>query len=302
MLPVLIWSIPIACCVLLLLWRLALRGPADPSDHEGASFFERFGRALERDGVEVMGLGEDGRHVVVRMDRQELLIPLSETFLLGKAFPAGLQHAVEHIVNELALSLASLEDYHFDEALCYVQPQVRSHRWVRDNSPALGEGRILTRPICGDLVECSVIDEPGAMVFVTEGHLRVWGCSADCIANFALGNLKALAADEGGLPLPEGREPVLLRTGDGYAAARLLLAFEESLRPRIEQYVFAVPDRDTLVACRADGDLDRLAEDVWAEYGLSEHPVSKNLFRVSGKRLLTLDGPAPRPIEHAPTS
>jgi uncharacterized protein YtpQ (UPF0354 family) len=260
---------------------------------EARSFFERLQQVLIRQhpGVDLVGITSEGFGAVLRVERQELAVPLGEVFLRERAFPDAFPKTVDRLVTEIRDHLATIHDLPFDEAIPKILPQIRPQEWVRASSPAFGPGRLVTTPLLNDLLTCYVLDEPGSMVFVTHGHLDEWGCKSEYIANLALTNLKRLAETEGGLPVPAAadREPCVLHTGDGYDAARMLLATDPCSVDDVQGLVFAIPDRDTLVVARTGSGLGRLMAEVGAEYEQSAHRISPRLFEIADGSL--------RPVE-----
>ena len=301
--PLLIW-----CCVAgLLSWtlsKLLKRAHYKGLPPEAAEFFERLEGSLKQHHPEVAIVGPtpEGFGAVFRVDRQELAVPLGELFLRSRAFPSAFDEQVGRYIRELRDHLVAIDDLPFDEVVARVLPQIRSAEWIRANSPAFGPGRVLVEPLVDDLVCALVIDEPDAMTFVTEGHLDAWGCGERNLRNLALGNLKLLAEEEGGIPVPAvgEAEPKVLHTGDGYDAARVLLA-PETLEG-VEGLVFGIPDRDTLVVGRRDSNLSRLMGAVEGEFKESEHPISAGLFAVEGGELRSLMQPEGPSVDDVPSA
>jgi uncharacterized protein YtpQ (UPF0354 family) len=286
----------------LAVWLLARRDHTESSRDRAASFVERFRKAAEAGpgAVEVVGISRGGTEIVVRIDSQEMTLPLTEVFHLEQRFPANFSDTVALLVQELSDQLASPSDYLFDEALTFVMPQIRSRQWVRENSPAMGPGKVLTEDLTDELVACFVLDERDAIVFVTEGHLAAWGCGLQSIASFARSNLAKIVANERlALPGPGETEPKVLHLEDGYTAARLLVLLKDRAH-ELGGLVFAIPDRDTLVIARADSDLDRLAHEVRQEHEASHRPISPEIFRVRDGALVAHSSRTPVPVISAP--
>lgn len=273
--------------------RFLKRAPYHRVPPDAKRFFLRLEEELKErhPGVQLVGLTSEGFGAVLRVERQEIPVPLGEVFLRERAFPSAFPHTVDRLVNEVRAYLAAVDDLPFDEAVQAVLPQVRSMEWVRHNSPAFGPGRILTTPLLDDLATLYVIDEPGSMVFVTEGHLEAWGTRGDFIENIAKSNLRRLAEEAGSFPIPDAGEdePCVLHTGDGYDAARILLAMDESRVDDVKGLVFGIPDRDTLVVGRKDSDLVSLMGEVGDEFGRGDHPISPRLFEVGDRALQPVD-------------
>jgi len=295
MAPFILWLAAGLILVGLVVWLLATRDPNESLRDEAASFVERFRKAAEAtpDSVEVVGVSRGGTEIVVRIDSQEMVLPLTEVFHLEQRFPSNFPETVALLVQELSDQLASPSDYLFDEALTFVMPQIRSRAWVREHSPALGPGKILSEDLTDELVACFVLDERDAIVFVTEGHLAAWGCGIQSISSFARSNLARIVGNERlALPAPGETEPKVLHLDDGYTAARLLVLIRER-SSELGGLVFAIPDRDTLVISRAECDLERLASEVRQEYETSQRPISPELFRVRDGALVPARTPAP---------
>jgi uncharacterized protein YtpQ (UPF0354 family) len=167
-------------------------------------------------------------------------------------------------------------------------PQLRPVHWIREQAPALGPGSLVSRPFLADLAVCYVIDEPAAMTFVTQAHLRHWGQTLERIDELALANLRRSLRDDPSPATPNGI--ALQSRGDGYDATRLLLqadAMDPDLAPAM---CFAVPQRDALWMAPATDtrSLNELMARVREEHRQSEHPVSSQLFRLTAAGWQTL--------------
>jgi hypothetical protein len=134
-----------------------------------------------------------------------------------------------------------------------------------------------------------VIDDPWCMTFVCRQHLRRWGRDEEDLFHLATQNLHALARARLPLPGPEDDEGVLLRTGDGFDAARVLL-----LDPRqSEGLLVAMPERDVLWVGREDGtDLGALMRLNERQASAAEHPLSRSLYRIRDGRLVDVTAAA----------
>ncbi|HMQ23135.1 MAG TPA: hypothetical protein PKE00_11635 [Planctomycetota bacterium] len=268
--------------------RVFRRAPYHGVPDEALRFYERLIVELAKGHpeIEVIGPTREGFGAVLRVERQELAVPMGEVFLREKAFPDSFPATVERLVRELRDHLASIEDLLFDEAIDLVLPQIRAEEWIRGNSPAFGPGALVRRELFEGLDLCFVIDEGDSMVFVTEGHLRAWGIDAIALENLSMTNLRRLAASDGGLPVLQSEDAVALtvESGDGYDAARVLLALDRSVED-VESLVFAMPDRDKLVVARRSADLATLMQSVEDSFEHAEHPISPRLFAIKDRRL-----------------
>ena len=143
----------------------------------------------------------------------------------------------------------------------------------------------MQQPLNDDLVTVYVIDDPHCMVFVCREHLRRWRKSEADVHNLALANLQRLGGD-GLLAETVGKEPVVLQSGDGFDAARVLLL------EQAEGLLVAIPDRDTLWVGPAHGqNLEQLMATTEAIAQQASHPVSSQLYRVTDGRLAPVSGP-----------
>jgi len=114
------------------------------------------------------------------------------------------------------------------------------------------------------------------MVFVCREHLRRWRKNEDDLHNLALQNL----ARSGGTITANDHEPVVVRSGDGFDAARVLL-LEEA-----EGLLVAIPDRDTLwVGPESGTSLENLMATTAQIAERAAHPVSPSVWRVKDGRL-----------------
>ena len=103
------------------------------------------------------------------------------------------------------------------------------------------------------------------------------GKSAEDLHNLALANLARLGRN--GLD-EASAEAVLLQSGDGFDASRVLLLEQQ------EGLLVAVPDRDTLWAGPEDGqNLESLMSATEDIADRAAHPISGKVFRVRDGRL-----------------
>lgn len=257
---------------------------------EARRFYERLERELANahEDVVIVGPTREGFGAVLRVERQEIAVPLGEVFLREKAFPDSFAATVDRLVGEIREHLASTSDLLFDEAIDILLPQIRSEDWIRGNSPAFGPGSLVREELLEGLCLCFVLDEGDSMVFLTEGHLRAWGIDTAAVKNLAMTNLRRLASSSSELGLESGAAATqIVSQGDGYDAARMLLALERDVDD-VGGLVFAVPDRDTLVVGRKDTGLAQLMSAVDDEFERSEHPISPDLYEIRDRRLARL--------------
>ncbi|MFT4842374.1 MAG: hypothetical protein ACI90M_002848, partial [Candidatus Azotimanducaceae bacterium] len=122
-----------------------------------------------------------------------------------------------------------------------------------------------------------VVDDSSCMVFLCRTHLKRWQKDVQDLHNLALANLAKLGRN--GID-DVSAESVLLQSGDGFDASRLLLIDQQ------EGLLVAVPDRDTLWAGPEAGqDIEQLMSVTEQIADRSQYPVSSRLFRVTDGRL-----------------
>jgi hypothetical protein len=259
------------------------------------AFVRRIEEIVRADHPEVAIRGMlPGRFTMVfEVQGQEVPVPLHQLFRHAAVFPDALPQMVATLIQEVASGgLARLDEHRFGDVAARILPQVRAAAWVAERSPVFGDAGLVSRPLAEDLRVCYVIDDPWSMVFVCRAHLRLWGIDEDALHRLATENLRRLGGDA--LPVPgPADEPVLVRTGDGYDASRVLLLDPE----RAQGLLVALPERDTLWL-GSGGDLPALMASSRDQSIGSAYPVSPKLYRFREGTLEALpetSGPAPGP-------
>lgn len=249
-----------------------------------AQFLLQFETALARRHPQVgyLGLLPARFACLLRLDGQETAVPLHDAWRRAQAFPEALPQLVDQLIEEVrAEGLDRVADREFGAVAPRLLPQVRSRAWI-DERGCFGDSGLVCRPLSDDLAIVYVIDEPDSMVFVCRAQLRHWRKTEAELHGLALTNLRRRSD---ALPAPEtaSGEPLLLQTGDGYDAARLLLL------DRAEGLLVAVPDRDLLWVAQERGqDLASLMATTEQIARTAPHPVSSQLYRVTDGRLQPL--------------
>ena len=228
-----------------------------------------------------------GRFVIVfEVKGQDVPVPLHQLFRHAASFPESMPQMVDTLLREImAGGLTRIGDHRFDDVAGRILPQVRSAEWVAERSPAFGDSALASRELAADLRVCYVIDDPWSMVFVCQAHLRQWGVDLEALHRLATQNLRRLGGER--LPVPQqGEEPILVRTGDGYDASRVLLLDPE----QTEGLLVAMPERDTLwlgtmAGERAGQGLQELMSLNREQNEGSAYPVSATLYRMHEGRL-----------------
>jgi hypothetical protein len=268
-----------AAAVLHRRWRRVAAEPAP----ERAAFMLRFENELARcqPAVAFLGLLPDRFACLLRVDGQETVVGLHDLFRNASASPDAFTRLVAVLLAEIReLGLDRVDDVDFAAAAPALLPQVRSRAWL-DRHGAFGGSGLVHTPLGGDLVTVYVVDDNTSMVFVCREHLRRWRKDLADVHNLALANL----ARRGPAPQPVPDEPVVVQSGDGFDAARVLL-----LAPR-DGLLVAVPDRDTLWVGPEQGqDLVGLMATMEGIAERSPHPVSPRLYRLTDGRLEPVSG------------
>lgn len=243
-----------------------------------AQFVVLVRNALHAAGADLKGIVPGRFMAIVEVDGQETPLPLAPMYRHWSEFPADLGLLTARLVREIREDgLDQFQDFDFGAFATDLLPQIRSLDWVRAQAPAFGDGRLVHRELGADLALCYVIDDTWAMTFVCQGHLRRWGKSEADLFGLACQNLTTRTPEEVRARLVAG-EPTLLRSGDGYDAARLLLLDVE----QAQDLLIALPERDVLwVGAAADqGELADLMGQSGVECAQSVRPISPKLYRV----------------------
>ncbi|HLU38960.1 MAG TPA: DUF1444 family protein [Planctomycetota bacterium] len=257
---------------------------------EVRAFLRRFEELVRRDHPEVTIRGMlPGRFTaVLEIEGQEVPVPLHQLFRHASTFPETMPQMVDTLLAEIASGgLSRVGDHPFADVAPHILPQVRTQQWLAERSGSFGDAALVSRAFAGDLRVCYVIDDPWSMVFVCRGHLRRWGVDEEALHQLAIQNLRRLAGDTLPVPGPQD-EPVIVRTGDGYDAARVLLLDPE----RAAGLIVAVPERDTLWLGRGVPGGDQLATLMQLnreQSAASAYPVSPDLYRVEDGRLTAIN-------------
>jgi hypothetical protein len=254
---------------------------------EVAAFLVRFETVLAEAHPEVAFLGmlPDRFACLLRIDGQEMPVSLQDAFRHAEAFPGAFPRMVDQFVRDIVeVGLDRVGDVDFAVAAPTLLPQVRSRQWLEEQG-CFGDSGLVYRRLNDDLVTVYVLDDPNCMVFVCRAHLQRWRKTEADLSNLALANL----AQRGGVALPPGgsdREPIILQSGDGYDAARVLL-LEET-----DGLLIAIPDRDTLwVGPESGQNLERLMATTEGLAREAAHPVSPKLFRLKDGQLQAVTEP-----------
>ncbi|MFT4515883.1 MAG: hypothetical protein ACI89X_001997 [Planctomycetota bacterium] len=233
--------------------------------------------AAAHPGVQFLGMLPDRFACLMEVDGQETPVGLYDAFRHAEAFPESFTRMTVQLVDDIReVGLDRADELEFATAAQLLMPQVRSKAWL-DEQGTFGDSGLVHTPINDQLVTVYVVDDSSCMVFLCRAHLKRWQKEVQDLHNLALTNLARLGRN--GID-DVSAESVLLQSGDGFDASRLLLIDQQ------DGLLVAVPDRDTLWAGPEEGqDIDQLMSVTEQIADRSQYPVSSRLFRVKDGRL-----------------
>lgn len=230
--------------------------------------------ARRRPEVEYLGLLPGQFTALMRVQGQETPVSLQGPWRHAQAFPDAFDSMVDRLVQDVGeVGLDRIDDHDFTSVATWILPQVKGKDWLQQQG-CFGDAGLVHRALSDDLAVVYVIDDPHTMVFVCRAHLQRWQKSEEDVHHLALGNLQRLSRGHIGRgDVVTG--PLLLRSGDGYDAARVLLLDEQD-----DGLLVAIPDRDVLWVGMEEGqDLPGLMAATQDLAAAAVHPVSAQLYR-----------------------
>lgn len=236
----------------------------------------------QHEGVRFLGLLPDRLVCLLAVDDQETPVALHRLYEQYSTQPESFSAAVSEVLLDLReLALERVEDTGFARAAELLMPQVRTRQWVEARG-RFGDSALAAKSLGADLAVVYVLDDKSSMVFVCRAHLRNWGREVDDIHNLAVANLATRSMRLEQMAV-DGDAPVVLQTGDGYDATRVLLLEER------DDVVVALPDRDTLwVGSAQTAAMSELRATAAAIALASAHPISPMVYKFSGGQLAEL--------------
>ena len=259
-------------------WRRTTAGLPSP---EVGAFLLRFENELAtaHSGIAYLGLLPDRFACLLRVDGQETVVGLHDVYRHADVDDDAFSRLVARLIGDVReVGLDRVRDLDFASAAPMLLPQVRSRQWL--DQRCFGDSGLVHKPMNDELVTVYVVDDDTNMVFVCREHLRQWRKDVDDVHNIARANLARRSAPSLANANAADAEPVVMRSGDGFDAARVLLL------ERAEGLLVAIPDRDTLWVGHAEGKgLARLMAATEAIADQAPHPVSPHVFRVTDGQL-----------------
>jgi len=280
------WILLVGLVVLVVLWVVYRwhQAPQDRALGEAASFLlEVLAEIRENEDVEFRGAMPGAFAILLAVRGQEVPVALNQLHRHYRSFPSRLPQLVEHLLEEIKeAALDHPEDHPFAAVAMHILPQVRRLSWVRENAPAFGESALIHRRLGPDLAICYVIDDEWSMVFLCQAHLKQWCRSEEDMFQLARQNLARCSMST--IPLPVGtRSSVLLRSGDGYDAARVLLFDEDQL----EGLLIAMPEPEVLwLGQESEHSLESLSSLNHEQSENAPRPLSPQLYRMQNHELV----------------
>ncbi|PIR48951.1 hypothetical protein COU80_00885 [Candidatus Peregrinibacteria bacterium CG10_big_fil_rev_8_21_14_0_10_55_24] len=148
------------------------------------------------------------------------------------------------------------------------------------------------RPLFPDVYLAYVIDHETQYTFIQKSQIADWDINQETLEEAAGKNLEEVSQDielQTFGPDKDGGIYMLIETGDGYDAARILLP---SVRERVRQvlgdpFIAAFPMRDFLIFWNEDFSLqDQFVEEVRLQFTEEpEYPLSPSIFRFNGNSI-----------------
>lgn len=208
---------------------------------------------------------------------------LQPVFSRCNAFPDTFAATVTQFLREVGeYAVEHVADHTFADVATDILPQIRSTSWLRERGSVFGDRAIVHREFAEGLVVCYVIDDPWCMTFLCQAHLEQWGITEEDLFHLSTRNLHQRANSDVPLPQP-GEEPVLIRSGDGFDATRVLLLDTD----RVEGLLVAIPERDVLwVGSQDRTQISELMALNEKQSRASEHPVSPTVYRMEQGHLV----------------
>lgn len=257
------------------------------SDPRTAAFVLRLENELAQHhpSVRFLGMLPDRFACLLDVDGQETVVALHGLHGHAGEEPDGFTRAVARLLGEVRdIGLDRIDDdADFAFVAASLLPQVRTRAWLAERG-AFGDSGLVHRSLGERLVVVYVIDEGVDMVFVCRKHLQRWRKTEAEVHDLAVVNLARRGAP---LPARVPDDGLVLRSGDGYDAARVLLLLGSD-----EDLLVALPDRDTLWVGRApEADVAQVAAAAEAVAAHAPHPVEGGVFRLTDGQLEPLTSP-----------
>jgi len=173
----------------------------------------------------------------------------------------------------------------------FIYPMLKPRTFLFEISKQAGTADVLFSMLDENVVITYVIDLKGAVGYIFHDHLHVWNVDEEHVKKLALENLLLKTQSRS---LNPAQKLIVVREGDGFDAARLLIAHKLIEKP--DEHIFAaIPERDVLILAWLPNPKEhhRLSKLVLEHFVRTGYPLSVNLYRY------TPDGFVPFDNSHA---
>ncbi|HEV2472245.1 MAG TPA: hypothetical protein VGS41_06240 [Chthonomonadales bacterium] len=212
--------------------------------------------------------------------------------------PADRDALVHHWMTTLRTHLTEVGDQPWSEARATLRPTLKNHRYIEQARASMAKATppdsLPGSEFVGDLYVIAMREVSGSMTAVTQNQIDGWGLTINEVMEEALNNMslmsfppvsRSLLAGNSASRVGGQQEVGLVFEGDHLMATWLVLErFRDFLWQRLEgDYVASVPNRNRLVAVRAD-ESGLIASILQSNRNLEKmpYPLSSQLFLVSG--------------------
>ena len=147
------------------------------------------------------------------------------------------------------------------------------------------------RPFCEGVVQAYVVDLPASYQYVTLDNLKKWNVTLSAVDESATANLEAASKATELTALKGEQKLLLVGTGDGYDAARILLpSFRRFVIQQLgEPFNAAVPNRDLLILWGSTSPPEfqaHVREMISESFRTQPYPLTPSILRVTQERII----------------
>ncbi len=207
----------------------------------------------------------------------------------GQTDPDDVDALLIDFLRALPIDGPALDAVDLETVRSHIFPMLKPAAFLQTAGIAIAEPdkQPAHRPWEAGLIVTLVLDTPNTVIYLRQSDLARWGVEFEELLALACDNLESVSE---GLPLKMGRPPdegtasafIVMDSGDGYDAARLLLARQrdflaEYLGP---EYLVGIPNRDFLVAFTFDL-AEQFAPIIRQDARQHQHPLTGQILLVT---------------------